>query len=138
MKNHRMIVLGVVLMVFSGSWLLAQEVRGNPKNGQAVYEKHCLRCHGAPGDGLGPDATDLIVPPANFQSAKSRTKTDFELLIAISNGVLFSPMHGWRGRLNETEMMDVIAYIRTLAPFLAISQSHPVASGGPGVDGRRG
>ena len=138
MKNHGMIVLGVVLMVFSGSWLLAQEVRGNPKNGQAVYEKHCLRCHGASGDGLGPDATDLIVPPANFQSVKSRTKTDFELLIAISNGVLFSPMHGWRERLNETEMIDVIAYIRTLAPFLAVSHVLPVASDGPAVDDHRG
>lgn len=125
-------------MVFTGSWLLAQEVRGNPKNGQAVYEKHCLRCHGASGDGLGPDATDLVVPPANFQSAKSRAKTDFELLIAISNGVLFSPMHGWRGRLNDTEMMDVIAYIRTFAPFLSISQTGPVASDAPTVDDRRG
>ena len=138
MKKHRMVVLGVVLMVFTGSWLLAQEIRGNPKNGQAVYEKHCLRCHGASGDGLGPDATDLIVPPANFQSAKSRAKTDFELLIAISNGVLFSPMHGWRGRLNDTEMMDVIAYIRTFAPFLSISQTGPVASDAPTVDDRRG
>ncbi|CAI4033918.1 Cytochrome c [Nitrospira tepida] len=138
MKKHRMVVLGVVLMVFTGSWLLAQEVRGNPKNGQAVYEKHCLRCHGASGDGLGPDATDLVVPPANFQSAKSRAKTDFELLIAISNGVLFSPMHGWRGRLNDTEMMDVIAYIRTFAPFLSISQTGPVASDAPTVDDRRG
>lgn len=138
MKKHRMVVLGVVLMVFTGSWLLAQEVRGNPKNGQAVYEKHCLRCHGASGDGLGPDATDLVVPPANFQSAKSRAKTDFELLIAISNGVLFSPMHGWRGRLNDTEMMDVIAYIRTFAPFLAVSQMTPVASNAPAVRDDRG
>ncbi|MEX5216103.1 MAG: cytochrome c [Nitrospiraceae bacterium] len=128
MKRRSVIVLGVLLLVSTGSWLLAQEIRGNPKNGQAVYEKHCLRCHGASGDGLGPDATDLIVLPANFQSAKSRAKTDFELLIAISNGVLFSPMHGWRGRLNETEMMDVIAYIRMLAPFLAVSQTAPVGA----------
>lgn len=137
MKKHSMIVLGVLLMVFTGAWLLAQEMRGNPKSGQAVYEKHCLRCHGASGDGLGPDATDLIVLPANFQSAKSRAKTDFELLIAIANGVLFSPMHGWRGRLNETEMMDVIAYIRTLAPFLAISQTVPMVSDSPALHGGR-
>jgi cytochrome c oxidase cbb3-type subunit 3 len=137
MKKHSMIVLGVLLMVSASSWLLAQEVRGNPKSGQAVYEKHCLRCHGVSGDGLGPDAMDLIVPPANFQSVKSRTKTDFELLIAISNGVLFSPMHGWRGRLNETEMMDVIAYIRTLAPFLAVSRTLPIASDAPVMDEHR-
>lgn len=137
MKKNRIVVLGVLLMVFTGSWLLAQELRGNPKNGQAVYEKHCLRCHGASGDGLGPDATDLIVLPANFQSAKSRAKTDFEMLIAISNGVLFSPMHGWRERLNETEMIDVIAYIRMLAPFLAVSQTLPIASDAPVMDEHR-
>jgi mono/diheme cytochrome c family protein len=137
MKKNRMVVLGVLLMAFTSSWLLAQELRGNPKNGQAVYEKHCLRCHGAAGDGLGPDANDLIVPPTNFQSPRARAKTDFEMLIAISNGVLFSPMHGWRERLNETEMIDVIAYIRMLAPFLAVSQTLPIASDAPVTDEHR-
>jgi hypothetical protein len=33
--------------------------------------------------------------PANFHSLKSRSKTDMELLLAIKQGVLFSPMHGW-------------------------------------------
>lgn len=138
MKKNSTIILGVLLAVFTSSWLLAQEMRGNPKHGQAVYEKHCLRCHGASGDGLGPDATDLIVPPTNFQSPRARAKTDFEMLIAIANGVLFSPMHGWRGRLNETEMTDVIAYIRTLAPFIAISQSLPVATDMLVVEEHRG
>jgi mono/diheme cytochrome c family protein len=136
--KKRMVVLGVLLMVFTNSWLLAQEMRGSPKNGQTVYEKHCLRCHGSSGDGLGPDANDLVIPPANFQSPKSRAKTDFELLIAISNGVLFSPMHGWRERLKETEMLDVIAYIRTLAPFLAVSRSVPMDSDAPAADARGG
>ena len=35
------------------------------------------------------------------------------------NGMLFSPMHFWRGRLTEEEMMDVIAYVRDPGPFHA-------------------
>ena len=39
--------------------------------------------------------------PANFHSLKSRSKTDMELLLAIKQGVLYSPMHGWGVRLSE-------------------------------------
>ncbi|MFO0775361.1 MAG: cytochrome c [Nitrospiraceae bacterium] len=94
----------------------AQDSTGNVEKGKAIYQKHCLRCHGPAGDGRGPDANDLIVPPKNFQSPQSRAKSEFELLVILSNGVIFSPMHSWRDKLNQTEMLDVIRYIRTLAP----------------------
>ena len=59
--------------------------------------------------------------PTNFHTAPSREKSDFELLVAISNGVLFSPMHSWRGRLSDEQMVDVIHYIRVLAPLKNVS-----------------
>lgn len=112
------IVIGAIILgvTFAAGWISAQELRGNPDKGEAIYKAHCLRCHGKFGDGRGPEANDLIVPPKDFQSFQSRDRSDFELLVAISNGVLFSPMHSWRGRLTETDMMDVIRYIRALAP----------------------
>lgn len=119
--NTRAIVIVLVTVVFAGSWAVAQIIPGNPKNGEAIYQQHCLRCHGASGNGLGPHARDLIIPPANFQLLKSRSKTDMELLMAIKQGVLFSPMHGWEGRLTDQEMWDVLSYIRSLAPFNPIS-----------------
>jgi cytochrome c oxidase cbb3-type subunit 3 len=63
----------------------------------------------------------LIVRPTNFHTARSREKSDFELLVAVSNGVLFSPMHSWRGRLSDEQMVDVIHYIRALAPLKIVS-----------------
>lgn len=99
----------------------ADVLRGNPTNGQAVYEKNCLRCHGKNLDGQGPDARTLIVPPANLQAPQSRAKRDWELLITISHGVMFSPMHGWRERLTQDQIMDVLSYIRMMAPFDAMS-----------------
>ncbi len=120
MKPGIPVVAVLVLMLF-GSWAVAETRPSNPKKGEAIYQQHCLRCHGQAGDGLGPDARDLIVPSANFQTLTSRTRTDMELLLAISHGVLFSPMHGWRDRLSERDMLDVLSYIRTLAPFLPVT-----------------
>lgn len=105
--------LGVIIL--GSSWAAGQSARGNPEAGLAIYEKQCLRCHGNKLDGKGPDSQDLIVRPANLQSQTSRSKTDWELLVTISNGVLFSPMHGFRGKLTDQQMLDVLSYIRSVA-----------------------
>lgn len=115
------IVGACALVVISSGWLSAQERSAKPDRGQTIYERHCVRCHGPSGEGNGPDARMLIVPPANFHLWQQRMKTEQELFIAISDGVLFSPMHGWRGRLTDQEIEDVIAYLREIVPFLPVS-----------------
>lgn len=112
----RTLIPSMILMCLSTSAVFAQVIRGDSKAGQSVYEQQCLRCHGTKLDGNGPDSKDLIVWPANLQSQTSRSKTDWELLVAISNGVLFSPMHSFRGKLTDQQMLDVLAYIRSVAP----------------------
>ncbi len=117
MRCSYIVIAGMLAgVVATSGWLAAQVMPGNPDKGAVVYAANCLRCHGKLGDGNGPDAKDLIVAPQDFHTLQSRGRSDFELLVAISNGVLFSPMHSWRGRLTEAEMMDVIEYIRALAP----------------------
>ena len=111
------ILMSLFVVFLSTSWALAQSHAGDPKSGENIYRQHCAGCHGASGDGLGPDIRELIVPPANFRAVKSRTKTDMELYLAIKQGVLFSPMHGWADRLSDQEIRDVLRYIRSLAPF---------------------
>lgn len=119
-------IIGSILGVIAfSSWVAAQSERGNPKAGQAIYEQHCLRCHGMSGDGNGPDAGFLIIAPANFQSARSRSKTDMEMMNVIMYGVVFSPMHGWGGRLTEQQMWDVLSYIRTIVPFNPVARAAP-------------
>ena len=114
MKMALAVVL--ILICIGTSWVSAQMPRGNPKAGQAVYEQQCLRCHGSKLDGNGPDSEDLIVRPANLQSRITRSKTDWELLVAITNGVLFSPMHEFRGKLTDEQILDVLSYIRAMSP----------------------
>jgi len=111
----------IIVILATTSWVSAQVHRGNPKAGQIVYQQQCLRCHGSNLDGNGPDSQDLIVQPANLRSAIVRSKTDWELLVAISNGVLFSPMHGFRGKLTDEQMLDVLSYIRAMSPPGVIS-----------------
>ncbi|HRI37329.1 MAG TPA: cytochrome c [Nitrospira sp.] len=110
------LLFAMILVSVSTSMVFAQVIRGDTKAGQHVYEQQCLRCHGIKLDGNGPDSKDLVIQPANLQSQKSRSKTDWELLVAVSNGVLFSPMHGFRGKLTDQQMLDVLSYIRSVAP----------------------
>jgi mono/diheme cytochrome c family protein len=93
----------------------AQEYPTDSTRGKAVYERHCQTCHGIGGWGDGPDVKALKVAPANFHRFKSFLKSDEELLRTIEFGVVFSPMHSWRGQLTDGEMQDVVAYVRLLS-----------------------
>jgi mono/diheme cytochrome c family protein len=97
------------------SLLRGQDFPSDMARGKAVYERHCQRCHGAGGWGDGPEAAELKVRPANFHAFRSFLKSDEELLRTIEHGVVFSPMHAWRGQLSDGEMQDVVAYIRLLS-----------------------
>ena len=107
-------VLAALIIVMGSSWVAAQ---GRTARGQVLYDEHCARCHGLTGKGDGPDGARLTVPPANFHTARSRAKTDFELLTTISYGIAFSPMHAWRGKVTDEELLELVRYIRELAPF---------------------
>lgn len=111
------VISAVCLIILASSWAVGQTTRGNPKEGHAVYGQYCLRCHGETLDGKGPEAQYLIVQPANFQSQSLLAKADWELLITMSNGILFTPMHGFRGTLTDKQMLDVLSYIRSRTPF---------------------
>jgi len=105
--------VGVILAALVGP-APAQDFPPDVTRGKAVYERHCLACHGRGGRGDGPDAAALKVSPANFHRFKSFLKSDEELLRTIDYGIVFSPMHSWQGQLTETERQDVLAYIRML------------------------
>ena len=95
--------------------LHAQDYPPDITRGKAVYVRHCQSCHGVSGYGDGPAAAALKVTPANFHRFRSFQKSDEELLRTIEHGIVFSPMHSWRGQLTDGEMQDVVAYIRLLS-----------------------
>lgn len=115
MSAHRVtLTMGFIGLLFA-PLLHAQEYPADTTRGKAVYERHCQACHGVGGWGDGPDAKALKVAPANFHRFMSFLKSDEELLRTIEFGVVFSPMHAWRGQLTDGEMQDVVSYIRLLS-----------------------
>jgi mono/diheme cytochrome c family protein len=116
------IVGGLIFLLMLFSRAMGQEIiKGDPQIGRGLYEVHCFLCHGLKGDGKGPQAQYLTVPPTNFHSVESRSKSDWELMIIITYGSAFSPMHGWADRFNQQERGDVLSYIRVLAPFKPVT-----------------
>jgi mono/diheme cytochrome c family protein len=117
--RHRLLAAGLYGIFTLSSTAIhdlhAQDYPPDIARGKAVYERHCQSCHGSTGRGDGPDAAPLKVPPADFQRVRSFMKSDEELLRTIEHGVVFSPMHSWRGQLTDGEMQDVVAYIRILS-----------------------
>lgn len=111
-----MAIVGLCALFWSSPWGLAQTSPGNPKNGQVLYQRHCLRCHGEALDGKGPDAAALKISPTNFHSYVSRIKDNLELWMTIQRGRSFSAMHNWNDTLTDDQIKDVVSCIRTIAP----------------------
>jgi mono/diheme cytochrome c family protein len=115
------LIVASFFVIFYTAWAIAQIPSGNPKRGEKIYQQFCLRCHGEKLDGRGPEAQYLKVMPADLGSASARTKSDWELLVIVSHGVMFTPMHGFRDVLTEQDIKDILSYIRTEAPFTPVT-----------------
>jgi len=105
-----------ILLMFIGR-TAAQDFINNPFAGKVLYQTHCLRCHGPLGNGKGPDAATLTVPPRDFHTPESTSRNEYELRSIIIWGLVFSPMHSWGHRLTPQEIRNLISYIRQLAPY---------------------
>ncbi len=108
----------IMLSVTVGVWLGGVSVlhaAGDPLKGRPVYEKYCLLCHGPQGAGDGPQGKLMNPPAANFRSAESKSKSDAVLLKSIREGHPKAAMAGWKDKLKEEDLMDVLAYIRHLS-----------------------
>lgn len=66
--------------------------------GQILYLTHCQGCHGAAGDGNGPAAASLRVPPADLTRLWERygTPLDRERLAKYVDGRMLAFFHGPR------------------------------------------
>lgn len=112
----KILIVGLWVLFWGGPWSQAQMSPGNPTNGQILYERHCLRCHGEALDGKGPDAAALKISPANFHSYPSRVKDNLELWLTVRQGRMFSAMHSWSDTLTDNQIRDIVSYIRSVAP----------------------
>jgi mono/diheme cytochrome c family protein len=81
--------------------------------GKRVYTRMCSRCHGPEGKGDGPAAT---TPVPDLTDAKSDYGgSDGEIFSVIHDGVS-ADMDGYAARLSDTDIWNVVNYIRSVGP----------------------
>lgn len=73
--------------------------------GRQLFAANCAACHGQTGRSVIPGAP-------NFDSGERLLQPDFTLLATIQKGKNVMP--AFQGILTDRDIMDVIAYIRTL------------------------
>jgi cytochrome c6 len=73
--------------------------------GATIYAMHCATCHGVSGISVMPNAP-------NFAKNEGLMNPDRTLLITIQSGKAAMP--AYRGVLSDQDILNVIAYLRTL------------------------
>ncbi|MCA9499699.1 MAG: cytochrome c [Nitrospirales bacterium] len=89
---------------------------GDIEKGKTFYRQSCGHCHGLNGQGDGEMGGYLNPPPANLASEKTQSKSDTELKEVIMKGRSGTAMVGFEGALEDTDLIDLIAYVRSLKP----------------------
>ena len=92
----------------------------NAAEGKKLYTTYCSSCHGETGKGDGMAAGSLPVKPADHTSGAAMNQLNDKFLLDIisKGGVAVgksSFMPSWGGALNDKQIRDVVAHIRTLA-----------------------
>lgn len=96
---------------------LQNPVPNTPENiqaGRAVFQQSCALCHGPQGRGDGVAALAMNPRPVNLQLHVPQHPDGF-LHYWISDGVAGTQMPAWKGQLSETQIWQVIRYLRELA-----------------------
>jgi cytochrome c oxidase cbb3-type subunit 3 len=99
-----------------------QRIAGDPVRGKAIYQEHCLECHGADGSGEGEgtgvtlsrERAFLVMPASISNPGFLASAPDQMIQRVVSAGRKPSGMPAFgRGKLSETEIDDVVAYVRS-------------------------
>jgi mono/diheme cytochrome c family protein len=80
--------------------------------GKRAYQRLCIKCHGPEGRGDGSAATGEV-PSDLADDQWDYGSTDGDLFVVIRDGT--SPdMEGYKGRLNDIEIWNVVNYVKSL------------------------
>ena len=118
MSSRSLFALAILLLLLPG--IGSAQTKGDAKAGKAKYDANCIGCHGATGKGDGAAAAALTPKPQDH--------TDGKIMNALSDKYLFdiikdggaaqkksAIMPASSKKLNDQEIWDVVAYIRSLA-----------------------
>jgi len=121
MRGLCMLRNSVFCLIFGGMLVesgLAEQ--GDPKAGKVAYDQICAACHGVTGEGNGPVARVMPRRPRNHTDGKymNQLKDDYLFTIIKEGGSAVGKapfMPAWGAQIKDSEIWDVVAYLRTLA-----------------------
>jgi mono/diheme cytochrome c family protein len=120
MKKDFKYIVVIALFVSLAPGLALAQTKGDAKAGKAKYDANCVGCHGSGGKGDGPAAAALNPKPGDFTNGKAmKSLSDKFLFDIIKEGGASqkkSPiMTAFGKKLNDKDISDIVAYIRSLA-----------------------
>ena len=97
-------------------------LKGDPKRGKALYEKHCVACHAKDGMGAGEGTgvtlsrkrSFLVMPAAIANPGFQKSATDAMIRQIVTRGRPASGMPTFGKQLSEAQITDIVAYVREL------------------------
>jgi len=92
---------------------LAAPEGADAENGERMYNIYCAPCHAGEGKGNGPAAKRAGTIPGIGLSATGMQSEGY-LYLTIRNGSAIMPGYSWA--MDDDEMWDVVAYLRSLFP----------------------
>ncbi len=97
--------VGALLLLAVAATAAGSAQAADPRNGAKLYNMHCAGCHGVRG-------TARMAGVPDFSRGQALFKSDPDLLLTIENGRGVMP--AFRGLMSTREILDVLAYLRTL------------------------
>jgi mono/diheme cytochrome c family protein len=93
----------------------------NLDRGKSTYQELCSKCHGSGGKGDGKEAATLATKPKDLSECPRMAGfTDDQLFRIIKEGgpaaKLSKDMPPYRDALEDDEIRDTLAYVRSLCP----------------------
>jgi|SRR5579864_1870768 len=114
-KSKRSRICYTTVFAFIGLLVLLEAVPASaaPQDqaGRSLFKTTCASCHGQNGT---PTAVGKSLNAPDLGSKAVQTRTDAELQQTIANGK--GNMPPFNGRLSDTQINSLVAYIRTFSP----------------------
>ncbi|HKF03060.1 MAG TPA: cytochrome c [Candidatus Sulfotelmatobacter sp.] len=103
--KHISFRMGLLALLACG-FFAAGASKAVAQDAAATYKAKCAMCHGADGKGGKMGTKD-------FASPEVKSMTDAQLTEAITKGK--GKMPAYEGKLKDTEIKDLVTYIRSMA-----------------------